>query len=266
MAVPAGSRAADDHAVSGPVTRRDVMAAGGCALATAGCVAAAVPWLRVVAGLSLCLVLPGHLATLALAPRAGDLGRRTRLVVAVALSVVTTMAVGLVTAATVGVDGVSVALGLGAVCLALTLVGLVRADRRWPPVRSRPWPARRLVILLPLVLVAAAFAAVALRAAGGPSATGFTELAVEPQGNGLVAVATSHEHATIGFRYQVLVGGRTARTGAIALQPGERRELTLPAPHGRRLEVRLYVPGRPGTYRRVDVQAPPARGRGRAGG
>jgi uncharacterized membrane protein len=252
--------------VSGPVTRRDVVAAGGCALAAAGCVAAAVPGLRVVAGLSLCLLFPGHLATLALAPGAGDLGRRTRLVVAVALSVVATMAVGLVAAASVGVGSGPVALGLGAACLALTLVGLVRADRRRPPARSRPWPVRRLVILLPLVLAAAAFAAVALRAAGGPSAAGFTELAVEPHGNGLVAVATSHEHATIGFRYQVRVAGRTARTGAMALQPGERRELTLPAPRGRRLEVLLYAPGRPGPYRRVDVQPPPARGGGRAGG
>ena len=246
--------------MSGPVTRRDVVAAGGCALAAAGCVTAAVPWLRVVAGLFLCLLLPGHLTTLALAPRVGDLGRRTRLVVAVALSVVATMAVGLVAAASVGVGSGSVGLGLGAVCLALTMVGLVHADRRWSPVGSRPWPARRLVILLPLALGAAAFAAVTLRAAGGPSATGFTELTVESRGNGLVAVATSHEHATIDLRYQLLVGGRPARSGATALRPGERQELPLPAARGRRLEVRLYVAGRPGPSRRVDVQAPPARG------
>jgi hypothetical protein len=213
----------------------------------------------VVAGLFLCLLLPGHLATLALAPRVGDLGRRIRLVVAVAFSVVATMAVGLVAAASIGVGSGSVGLGLGAVCLALTMVGLVHADRRWSPVRSRPWPARRLVILLPLAL-AAAFAAVTLRAVGGPSATGFSELTVESRGNGLVAVATSHEHATIDFRYQLLVGGRPARAGVIALRPGERRELPLPAARGRRLEVRLYVAGRPGPYRRVDVQAPPARG------
>jgi hypothetical protein len=252
--------------VNGPATRRHVMAAGGCSLVGAGCVAAEIPWLRTVAGLALCLLLPGYLASLALAPRVGDLGPRSRLVVAVALSVVATMAVGLVAAATVGVGSASVGLGLGAACLTLTLAGLVRADRRRPPVRSGPWPARRLVILLPVVLAGVAFAAIALRAAGGPSATGFTELAVEPRGNRLVAVATSHEHATIGFRYQLLVGGRPARAGAIALRPGERRELPLPAARGRRLEVRLYAPGQPGPYRRVDVQAPPAHDGGRTGG
>ena len=109
-------------------------------------------------------------------------------------------------------------------------------------------------------MTARAFAAVTLRAAGGPSAIGFSGLAVESRGNGLVAVATSHERTTIDFRYQLLVGGRPARAGVIALRPGEQWELPLPAAQGRRLEVRLYVAGRPWPYRRVHVEAPPARG------
>jgi len=247
-------------------TRGHVLLAGVASVVAAGCAAAGVPGLRVPAGLALCLVLPGHLAVLALAPGAEEqLGRHTRLLLAVTLSLVATMAVGLATAATVGVAARPVAVGLGAVCVVATLAGLVRAEPGWPP--APPWPplsrpAARWLAVLPPALAAAVFVGAVLRVAGGPAAGGgFTELSLEHRGAELDAVVTSRERALLGFRYEVLVDGRRARAGVLTLRPGERRRLPLPAADGHRLEVRLYQPGRAQPYRRVGLQPAPADGK-----
>jgi hypothetical protein len=247
------------------------MATGVLAVAAAVCAALGVPGARAAGGLLLVLFLPGHLAVLALARELAPLGRRMGLVLAVTGSLVTAMAAGLASAAATGLDRVPVAAGLGTASALLAVIGLWRA--RPPrvegtanpppgepgdtpaPARRRRWRWLGVVPVALGVAVAVAFGAGAVRDAGR-AAPGFTELALEWHGTGMVAVATSHEKAATEFRYEVVDAGRPSGSVPLMLRPGERRELALPSPPAGALEVRLYRPGQLEPYRRVSLPAP----------
>jgi hypothetical protein len=248
----------------------EIVVTGVLAVAAAVCAALGVPGARAAGGLLLVLLLPGHLAVLALAPELAPLGRRMGLVLAVTGSLVTAMAAGLASAAATGLDRVPVAAGLGTASVLLAAVGLWRArpprveGTANPPeeLPAAPAPARRhrwrWLGVAPVALgvaVAVAFGAAAVRDAGR-AAPGFTELALEWHGTGMVAVATSHEKAATEFRYEVIDAGRPSGSVPLMLRPGERRELALPSPPAGSLEVRLYRPGQLEPYRRVTLPAP----------
>jgi hypothetical protein len=251
----------------------EIVATGVLAVAAAVCAALGVPGARAVGGLLLVLLLPGHLAVLALAPELAPLGRRMGLVLAVTGSLVAAMAAGLASAAATGLDRVPVAAGLGAASALLAVTGLWRArpprvegTANPPPeepaaapsaasARRRRWRWLGVVPVALGVAVAVAFGAGAVRDAER-AAPGFTELALERRGTGMVAVATSHEPAPAELRYEIIDAGRPLGSVPLMLRPGERRELPLPSPATGALEVRLYRPGQLEPYRRVSLPAP----------
>jgi hypothetical protein len=165
-----------------------------------------------------------------------------RTVLTAALSLGTTMVVGLALAATgLGFRTGTGASGMFAGCL-LFAAAAVRHRRSpaWPPILPRPrwhWFAAVPAALLCGVLVVQIGATVRYRPAG----SWYTELALAGEtGHDATVVVDSRERGTLDFRYEERVDGVVLYTTGFALAPGERRQFTVSRAGAVRIEIRLY--------------------------
>jgi Protein of unknown function (DUF1616) len=193
---------------------------------------------RLVAGLVLCLYLPGRLAVEALFP---CLDPVLRVVLAAALSLGTTMAVGLAVAASgLGFRAGTVAGALFGCCL-LFAAGTWRhrgLRRGRMPTLPRPgwhWLAAVPAVLLGILLV------VQVGAAARYQPARYTELALVQETPLAATVAVdSREAGPVGYRYEERADGVVRHTVRFALAPGQRRQFAVSRAGAGRIEVRLY--------------------------
>jgi hypothetical protein len=206
--------------------------------------------IRIAAGLVLSLYLPGALAVAALFRRRVD--PCLRVVLSVALSLATTMLVGLVVASTrLGFGAGTVWAGLLAMCVPLGVVTVIRRPskrlaRFTPRIRWRHVLAGAPALALTVLLVVAIAAATRYRSTDSY----YTELAAHRSGSATVVVVASHERHSVRYRYEERADGGVSRTERFALRPGQRVQFAVSGPTGH-VEVMLYRDDVSGPYRRL---------------
>lgn len=224
--------------------------------------------IRMLAGIPLALVLPGH-AMLA----AFDPGRRVRdierLVLGLALSVAIVIGVVVPLGAAGHIDRVPVAGGLAGVALA----GYVVAGQRgWSP----EWPreamgrprVRTVAPWLAVTVVLAAAALIGSRPFPAPVPVGYTTLSLLPAGpaRAVSVVVNNREGRRTTYVVKVRVaGGRrtTSRAFVVSIEPNEtlRRRIPLRGAGPRRVRVGLFRAAKlDEAYRRVSLFVPGPRG------
>jgi uncharacterized membrane protein len=206
--------------------------------------------LQIAAGLVLTLYLPGTLAVAALFRERLD--PYLRVVLSIALSLVTTMLIGLVVASTrLGFGASTVSAGLLAMCVLLAVVAAIRRPskrlaRSMPRIRWRHVLAGVPVLVLTVLLVVAIVAAARYRSADSY----YTELDADRSGGGTVVIVACHERHSMRYRYEERVDGGVSRTERFALQPGQQVQFAVSGSTGH-VEVTLYRDGLSGPYRRL---------------
>jgi uncharacterized membrane protein len=230
---------------------------------------------RVAAGLTLVLVLPGLVITRGVLARLRILGTEKLLLVpatSLAIAVITglvlnTAHIRLTAANWAGALGLVTAVGL----LAGALLEDAHEDRPHPR-RPRAWLARVSPVGRPslgigpaVMLVIAALATSAAVAIGvlgqrdRDSETEFTELWALPgpsSGSAIRLGVRSHERGDVRYRLRVSIHGRVVRDYALTLQPGQTWQSTQPVERsGARVDVALLTSPRGRVYREVHLAA-----------
>jgi uncharacterized membrane protein len=219
--------------------------------------------IQIVAGLFLSLYLPGQLAVDALLP-SQSFDKYLRALLTAALSLATTMLVGLVIAVVrLKFDATIASLGLLIACVCLAGAALARAMRRADGEEDVVGSARRRRVTWPYVL--ASLPALALTVLLATQLVGalhhrvadsyYTELGVGPsQGRESTILVRSLERKSMDYRYELRIGNTVAQSTRFSLQPGQRRQFTLLKPSVGRIEVRLFLGEQRSPYRDVIVR------------
>ncbi len=219
--------------------------------------------LQVAAGLLLVLVLPGALVSYAAVPADSGVDWRLRGILAVSLSAVAAVLLGLVLALAFDeISRAAGALGLAAIATVAALIATVRGHDedaidlpRLPSVSPAVW---LVTAVLAVACVVVAIATLEVDALPGD----YTALSLTRDGDRARLTATNRQGQAETYRYAVRADGRLLRAGQVRIEDGEARVLLVPISRGRhRLEGFLYLDGRR-PYRsvslRLDASRPPA--------
>lgn len=213
---------------------------------------------RAASGVVLVLFLPGYLLTLAAFPDRHRMGQGERIVLSVGLSIVVSVACGLLAAAvSQRATATNVAVTLGAVGLAAGAIAWARADASG---RRQPQSVRAPPVLASAILVGslALFVVAAVTLLETPTPETFTELRVSGLQSGLPVVSlVNREGKDVRYRYVIAVNGRERDEGVLRVQRDSSRPVALPQLASKdRVTVTVFRPPRSASYRVISFTVP----------